>query len=135
MMAKINSIVFDKTGTITESGKSDIIYSGKILNATEQKCIKSLVRNSTHPLSKKIFDSLEGTEFYPVTKFTEPAGKGIEGIVYGNYIKIGSIGFCWIKRLIRIMIMLKPEFIFQSIMKLLVILLFQIHTARELILK
>ena len=26
MMAKINSIVFDKTGTITESGKSDIIY-------------------------------------------------------------------------------------------------------------
>ncbi len=92
-MAKINSIVFDKTGTITQLGKSDIIYSGKVLNVQEQKCIKSLVRNSTHQLSKKIFDSLEGTEFYPVTNFAEPAGKGIEGIVYGNYIKIGSSEF------------------------------------------
>ncbi len=93
MLAKINFIVFDKTGTITESGKSDIIYSGKVLNPVEQKCIKSLVRNSTHPLSKKIFDSIDGTDFYPVTKFTEPAGKGIEGVVYGYHIRIGSAEF------------------------------------------
>ena len=93
VMAKINSIVFDKTGTITESGKSDIIYTGKILNPTELKCIKSLVRSSTHPLSKKIFDSIEGSEFFPVTKFKEPTGKGIQGVVYGNIIKIGSSDF------------------------------------------
>ncbi|MEO8232195.1 MAG: heavy metal translocating P-type ATPase metal-binding domain-containing protein [Ignavibacteriota bacterium] len=93
MMAKINSIVFDKTGTITESGKSDIIYTGRILNPTEQKCIKSLVRGSTHPLSKKIFDSIDGEDFFPVTKFNEPTGKGIEGVVYGNIIKIGSSDF------------------------------------------
>lgn len=92
-LAKINSIVFDKTGTITESGKSDIIYSGKVLNQTEQKCIKSLVRSSTHPLSKKIFDSIEETEFFPVTKFNEPTGKGIEGVIYGYHIKIGSAEF------------------------------------------
>jgi Cu+-exporting ATPase len=93
MMAKINSIVFDKTGTITESGKSDIIFTGRILNTNELKCIKSLVRNSTHPLSKKIFDSIEGSDYYPVTKFNEPVGKGIEGVVYGNIIKIGSSDF------------------------------------------
>ena len=93
MLAKINSIVFDKTGTITESGKSDIIYSGKILNQTEQDCIKSLVKGSTHPLSKKIFDSIDGTTFYPVTKFSELTGKGIEGVVYGYHIKIGSPEF------------------------------------------
>jgi len=98
MLAKINSIVFDKTGTITESGKSDIIYSGKVLNQIEQKCIKSLVRSSTHPLSKKIFDSIDTTEFFSVTKFSEPTGKGIEGVVYGNHIKIGSAEFVDHKR-------------------------------------
>ena len=93
MMAKINSIVFDKTGTITESGKSDILYSGRILNPTELKCIKSLVRSSTHPLSKKIFDSIDVKEYFPVTKFSEPTGKGIEGVVYGHNLKIGSADF------------------------------------------
>jgi P-type Cu+ transporter len=92
-MAKIDAIVFDKTGTITESGRSDIIYTGRLLNPTELKCIKSLVRGSTHPLSKKIFDSIDAIEFYPVTKFNEPIGKGIEGVVYGNHIKIGSTDF------------------------------------------
>ena len=98
IMAKINSIVFDKTGTITESGKSDIIYTGKILNPIELKCIKSLVRGSTHPLSKKIFDLIDGEDYFPVTKFNEPTGKGIEGVVYGNIIKIGSADFVDFKK-------------------------------------
>ncbi len=89
-IAKIDSIVFDKTGTITEPGKSDIIYSGKILSSNQQKLIKSLVRNSTHPISKNIFNSLDGEEFYPVTNYNEKVGKGLSGIVYGHTIKIGS---------------------------------------------
>ena len=93
MLAKINSIAFDKTGTITESGGSDISYSGRILNPLELKCIKSLVRSSTHPLSKKIFDSIDSSDSFPVTKFNESGGKGIEGVVYGNIIKIGSSDF------------------------------------------
>lgn len=96
-IAKVNSIVFDKTGTITESGKSDLKYSGRILTINELKCIKSLVRNSIHPLSKRIYDSIEGEDFYPVTKFNEFIGRGLEGIVYGNHIKIGSSSFIEIK--------------------------------------
>lgn len=92
-MAKINSIVFDKTGTITEPGKSDIIYHGKVLTPDQLKIIKSLVRNSTHPISKKIFDSIDEVDFYPVTKYTEEIGKGISGIVYGHIIKIGTSEF------------------------------------------
>ena len=92
-MAKINSIVFDKTGTITEPGKSDIIYHGKVLTPDQLKIIKSLVRNSTHPISKKIFDSIDEVDFYPVTKYTEETGKGISGIVYGHIVKIGTSEF------------------------------------------
>ena len=92
-MAKINSIVFDKTGTITKPGKSDIIYHGKVLTPDQLKIIKSLVRNSTHPISKKIFDSIDEVDLYPVTKYTEETGKGISGIVYGHIVKIGTSEF------------------------------------------
>jgi len=88
--AKVDSIVFDKTGTITQLGKSDLIFTGNVLNSFQQKMVKSLVRNSTHPLSRKIFNSLEGEEFFPVTKFDEIPGLGITGVVYGNLLKVGS---------------------------------------------
>jgi Cu+-exporting ATPase len=61
-----------------------------VLNSFQQKIIKSLVRNSTHPLSRKIFNSLEGEEYFPVTKFDEIPGFGITGVVYGNNLKVGS---------------------------------------------
>jgi Cu+-exporting ATPase len=92
-LGKVDSIVFDKTGTITQLGKSDLVFTGSVLNSFQQKMIKSLVRNSTHPLSLKIYNSFEADEFFPVTKFDEIPGLGITGVVYGNEIKVGSKEF------------------------------------------
>lgn len=92
-IGRVDSIVFDKTGTITQLGKSDLVFTGAVLNSFQQKLIKSLVRNSTHPLSLKIYNSLEADEFFPVTKFDEIPGMGIMGVVYGNQIKVGSKEF------------------------------------------
>jgi Cu+-exporting ATPase len=92
-LGRVDSIVFDKTGTITQLGKSDLVFTGTVLNSFQQKMIKSLVRNSTHPLSLKIYNSLESDEFFPVTKFDEIPGLGISGVVYGNKIKVGSKEF------------------------------------------
>jgi len=89
-LAKVDHIVFDKTGTITKLGKSDIIFTGNLLSPFQQKMIKSLVRNSIHPLSKIIYKSLEVDEVLPVTKFDEQTGLGISGVVYGNELKVGS---------------------------------------------
>jgi Cu+-exporting ATPase len=92
-LGKIDTIVLDKTGTLTQLGKSDLIYNGTLLNPFQQNCIKSLVRNSTHPLSKKLYQSLEADDLLPVTKFTEIESKGITGYVHGNKIKVGSNNF------------------------------------------
>jgi Cu+-exporting ATPase len=92
-LAKINQIVFDKTGTITQTTESKINYSGSELTELESMFIKSLVKNSTHPLSKKIYDSLDCRANLNVTAFKEMLGKGIEGEILGRQIKLGSRAF------------------------------------------
>ncbi len=92
-IAKVNHIVFDKTGTITQTGTADVIYHGRLLTEFEKRMIKSLTRNSTHPLSKKIFDSIDDKTIFPVTNFEEQLGQGISGVVYGHSLKIGSREF------------------------------------------
>lgn len=92
-MAKINEIVFDKTGTLTKINSSKITYVGKELNNFEQEIVKSLVGNSNHPLSRKIYSFLNGKEKFDVEQFKEKTGAGIEGIIFGNKIKIGSIDY------------------------------------------
>ena len=92
-LSKIKSIVFDKTGTITEIGKANIKFVGPELNAFQQELIKSLVRNSTHPLSISIYEFLKSGKFYEVEDFEEHSGRGISGFVLGNLIKVGSLNF------------------------------------------
>ncbi|MBT8387172.1 MAG: heavy metal translocating P-type ATPase metal-binding domain-containing protein [Ignavibacteria bacterium] len=92
-MGRVDTIVFDKTGTLTKPGISGLDFNGKVLTQFEQKIIKSLSRNSVHPLSKKIYSSLEGDDLYPVTKFVETTGMGLEGVVFGHTVKIGSKNF------------------------------------------
>lgn len=89
-LSKVNQIVFDKTGTITETTRSSIKYTGRELTELESILIKSLVKNSTHPLSKKIYDSLDCQSNLNVTSFNEQQGKGIEGEILGKNIKLGS---------------------------------------------
>ena len=92
-MAKVNEIVFDKTGTLTRINSSEIEYIGKELDDFEQEIVRSLVGNSNHPLSRKIYSFLKGKEKFAVNQFNEKTGKGIEGTILGNKIKVGSIDF------------------------------------------
>lgn len=87
---KVDTIVFDKTGTITNGQLSDLRFVGNELNSEQFRCIKSLVFHSSHPLSKTIFNALEGDELYEVTGFREIPSLGITGMVKGLRINIGS---------------------------------------------
>jgi Cu+-exporting ATPase len=89
-LGKIGTVIFDKTGTITESGKAEVKYYGNELTMYEINLVKTLSGQSTHPLSRSIYGSLEKNESYNIISFREEPGKGIEGIVDGNRVKIGS---------------------------------------------
>ena len=92
-IAKIQTIVFDKTGTLTNNDNQTINYEGSVLSANELDYVASLVHQSAHPLSKKIFNHLDCQDISEVKAFRETQGKGIEGVIQNRYIKIGSSPF------------------------------------------
>jgi Cu+-exporting ATPase len=87
---KVDTVVFDKTGTITNSHLSGLRFVGNELNPEQLKMIKSLAFHSSHPLSKTIFDFIEGEELYPVESFQEIPSLGISGKINGQRINLGS---------------------------------------------
>ena len=92
-LAKVDTIVFDKTGTITTNKKSNISYQGIELSIEEQALIKSVLRASNHPLSRMLYDFLPETKREKVILFEEIPGKGIQAKIFDRQIQIGSASF------------------------------------------
>ncbi|KIA84462.1 ATPase [Kaistella solincola] len=93
-LAKIDTLVFDKTGTITHNKEANISYEGETISEFDLINLKSLLKNSNHPLSKTLYQHLEvGEEYLPVENFVETAGKGYSGTVRGEIYKVGSASF------------------------------------------
>ncbi|RUT79490.1 heavy metal translocating P-type ATPase [Ancylomarina longa] len=86
----ITTIVFDKTGTITQSDKVKIQFIGDALSMEERIAVKSLTRHSTHILSASLYDHFHQIIPAKVEGFEEIASLGISGIVNGRQIKLGS---------------------------------------------
>ena len=93
-LSRINTLVFDKTGTITHSKKADIKFEGLEIEAFDLENLKSLLKNSNHPLSKSLYEFVDVEDrYFPIENFKETAGKGYEGLVRGSFYKIGSASF------------------------------------------
>ncbi len=93
----VNSIVFDKTGTITVPDQNSISYQGRVLSQEEIIGVVSLVRQSTHPLSQALSKYFSGIETLSVHGFVEISGKGTFGLVEGRKIRLGSATYIGIE--------------------------------------
>lgn len=92
-MAKIDHIVFDKTGTITESQGSTVQYIGETLSPLEQKSIQSVIKNSTHPLSRILYNELKAPHNAELKDYAEITGKGQQAEIDGVFVQVGSAEF------------------------------------------
>ncbi|HTC93740.1 MAG TPA: heavy metal translocating P-type ATPase [Terriglobales bacterium] len=93
-LEKIDTLVVDKTGTLTE-GKPELVYIATLGSFAEAEVLAlaaSAERNSEHPLARAIVRAAEqrGLPLRPSTSFRSVTGSGIEAIVDGKFITIGN---------------------------------------------
>ncbi len=89
-LASIDHIVFDKTGTLTSTEVHDVEIHGDAVNEEMMEMIATLASQSNHPLSKAVAKHITVRSSAVLTNFHEYAGKGVEGILGGHFIKLGS---------------------------------------------
>ncbi len=92
-LSRAETLVFDKTGTITANNASEIKYTGSPLSTSEIMAVKAVLKSSNHPLSRALYDHIPGKADDGAEDFAEHLGEGISGVVKGVRIALGSAQF------------------------------------------
>src|SRR3546814_3964161 len=96
-MEKVDTLVVDKTGTLTE-GKPSVVAIEVADGFEEQDLLRiaaSLERSSEHPLAAAIVKAAEdrGLTLVEPSGVDQPVGKGIVGVVDDKAIVLGNTSF------------------------------------------
>ena len=91
-LAKIDTIVLDKTGTITITGGNSITVHGEI-SSYEKDLVYSACTNSAHPLSRLICQYWNNQHKINTTGYFELPGRGITAEIDGHVVNVGSEKF------------------------------------------
>ena len=93
-MEKVNVLVVDKTGTLTE-GRPKVTAIVRVSDLTELEILRfaaSLERSSEHPLAAAIIAAAKerGIDVPEATNFASVTGKGVTGEVGGRHAVLGN---------------------------------------------
>ena len=93
-MEKINTLVVDKTGTLTE-GKPKLVAIQPVNNVAEEDLLRlaaTLEKGSEHPLAESIVEGAtdRGIKLADATDFDSVTGKGVQGKVDGRPVALGN---------------------------------------------
>ena len=93
-LARVTTVVLDKTGTITE-GRPRVSSVTAFAGVTEREVIMvaaSVERSSEHPLARAIVAAADerGILLKPATDVVAHPGQGVEGVVGGQRVLVGT---------------------------------------------
>ena len=93
--SRVNTVVFDKTGTITQGRPvvTDVVHHTDAVTETELlRLVASLERSSEHPLGEAIATAAiaRGSQLSRADGFESVTGKGVVGIVDGTRVAVGN---------------------------------------------
>ncbi|WP_202390823.1 heavy metal translocating P-type ATPase [Flavobacterium sp. Sd200] len=91
VMTQVNTIVMDKTGTLTKGVFKVQEISSEVLPTEELlKYAAALESNSTHPIAKAIVDYVDGKSLLQAENVEEVHGHGLKGLIDGKAILAGN---------------------------------------------
>jgi len=92
-LEKVDTLVVDKTGTLTEGKPRVTAMAGKVSDPETFSLVATLERSSEHPLAAAILDRAKEQKLQlgEVQQFESQPGKGITGIVDGHKIAVGTL--------------------------------------------
>ena len=90
-MTKVNTVVMDKTGTVTKG-----VFKIKEIKSIDwgetdfMKYLMAMEEQSTHPIAKAIMEYKDKGEDFQASNVSEVAGKGLKGTVNGKAVLVGN---------------------------------------------
>ncbi|SFA86887.1 Cu+-exporting ATPase [Nocardioides alpinus] len=96
-MEKVNTLVVDKTGTLTE-GRPSVTHIGPTTGFESDELLRlaaGVERASEHPLAQAIVNAANDKHLPipEVAGFDSPVGRGVVGVVDGHTVMLGSADF------------------------------------------
>jgi Cu+-exporting ATPase len=97
MMYKVNAVMIDKTGTLTEGRPvvADIVALGNVESSQIVQWTASLESKSEHPLATAIITKSKelGLEILEIDRFENVPGYGLLGEIHGKPLRAGNAEF------------------------------------------